>query len=66
MELDIYWVEKTGMRTIDYFKKFPGRFELWHVKDMDDFPDKYFKEVGQGVIDYKESFKNLLIKYQEN
>ncbi len=34
-ELDIYWAEKSGINPVSYFNKFPGRFHLWHIKDMD-------------------------------
>ena len=34
-ELDLYWAEKSGINPISYFTKFPGRFQLWHIKDMD-------------------------------
>lgn len=34
-ELDLFWSEKSGMKSTDYFEKYPGRFPLWHVKDMD-------------------------------
>ncbi|MGO3193287.1 MAG: sugar phosphate isomerase/epimerase family protein [Sphingobacterium sp.] len=34
-ELDIYWIEKAGLNAQSYFEKYPGRFKLWHLKDMD-------------------------------
>jgi len=34
-EMDIYWTEKAGFSPQSYFEKYPGRFPLWHVKDMD-------------------------------
>jgi len=34
-ELDIFWAEKSGINPVSYFTKFPGRFPLWHIKDMD-------------------------------
>jgi sugar phosphate isomerase/epimerase len=56
-ELDIYWATKAGQNAVDIFKKYPGRFQLWHVKGMEDSADKFFAPVGTGVIDYKEIFK---------
>lgn len=56
-ELDIYWVSKAGKDPLDFFSKYPGRFAMWHVKDMDNTPQKNFTEVGNGVIDYKKIFK---------
>lgn len=60
MELDLCWVIKAGVDPVELFKKNPGRFPLWHVKDM----DKDFKEqqsVGNGVIDFKRIFANAEI-----
>ena len=56
MEMDIYWVYKAKQDPIALFKKYPGRFPLWHVKDMDNTPEQKFTEVGHGVIPFKEIF----------
>lgn len=55
-ELDLYWISFAGMNPVDMFKANPGRFPLWHVKDMDNTPKKFFTEVGNGVIDFKKIF----------
>jgi sugar phosphate isomerase/epimerase len=55
-QLDLYWALKAGHQPLDLFKKYPGRFELWHVKDMDNTPEKFFAEVGSGIIDFKAIF----------
>lgn len=34
-ELDMFWITKAGERVQSYFSKYPGRFQLWHIKDMD-------------------------------
>ena len=57
MEMDIYWIKKAGQDPIALFKKHPGRYPLWHVKDMDNTPEHDFTEVGNGIIDFKEIFK---------
>lgn len=57
-ELDLYWAVKAGHDPVQLFKKHPGRFPMWHVKDMDNTPKKFFTEVGSGVIDFKTIFKN--------
>ncbi len=57
MELDLAWCSKAGVDPVGLFKKNPGRFPLWHVKDF----DKEFKTlmpVGSGVIDFKRIFDN--------
>ena len=56
-EMDIYWVSKAGVDPIQLIKAHPGRFKMWHVKDMANTPDQTFTEVGSGVINYKEIFK---------
>ena len=61
MELDLYWATKAGHDPLALFKAHPGRFPLWHVKDMDKTDKKDFTEVGNGSIDFKKIFaqKNL-------
>ena len=54
MELDLYWVTKAGHDPIDMFAKSPGRYPLWHVKDMDQ--EGNFAPVGTGTIDFKRIF----------
>ena len=56
-EMDIYWIRKANRDPIELFKKHPGRFPLWHVKDMDKTEKKSFTEVGNGVIDFKKIFE---------
>ena len=57
MELDLCWATKAGVDAVELFKKNPGRFHLWHVKDLN-------KEktgpapVGEGIIDFKRIFAN--------
>jgi sugar phosphate isomerase/epimerase len=56
-ELDLYWVTKAGQDPIKIFNEYPGRFPLWHIKDMDNTSKHNFTEVGNGVIDFKSIFK---------
>lgn len=56
MELDLYWATKAGQDPVAMFQKNPGRFPLWHVKDMDKTPEHSFTEVGNGSIDFKRIF----------
>lgn len=51
-ELDLYWVTKAGQNPVEWFKKAPGRFVAWHVKDMDN--EGRFAPVGEGNIDFHE------------
>lgn len=56
MELDLYWAAKSGNDPVALFEKYPGRFPLWHVKDMDRTEKQFFTEVGNGSIDFKRIF----------
>ncbi len=49
-QMDLYWVTKAGADPIAYFEKYPGRFKIWHVKDMDE--QGRFAPVGNGNIDF--------------
>lgn len=55
-ELDMYWITKGGQDPVAYLGKAPGRFELWHLKDMEDSEEKTFAEVGNGTIDFESIF----------
>lgn len=50
MEMDVYWMTKAGEDPLAYFHKYPGRFHLCHLKDMDQ--KRRITEVGGGVIDF--------------
>ena len=57
LELDLGWVIVTGHDPIDYFNKYPGRFPLWHLKDMD-IAKKHSVEFGLGGLDIKKMLNN--------
>jgi sugar phosphate isomerase/epimerase len=51
-QMDVYWVVRGGQSPVDYFKKYPGRFELLHIKDN--------KELGQsGMVGFDAIFNNI-------
>lgn len=56
MEMDIYWMVTGGGDPLAYFSRYPGRFRMVHVKDMDATPKHAMTEVGKGVIDWKTLF----------
>jgi len=58
MEMDIYWVTKAKHDPIELISQHPGRFPLWHIKDMDNTAAQAFTEVGSGVIDFKKIFQH--------
>ena len=60
MELDLFWATKAGQDPVEMFKKYPGRFQLFHMKDMYTREAPFyqvktndFAPVGEGVIDFK-------------
>lgn len=64
-EMDCFWVTHAGEDPVAYFKKYPGRFPLLHIKDMKDKPAPsheldakmgLFAPVGRGTIDWKRIF----------
>jgi len=50
MELDLGWVIVAGKDPLAYFSKYPGRFPLWHLKDMN-MDKKESTEFGKGGLD---------------
>lgn len=49
-EMDCYWVMRGGKSPVDYFKKYPGRFPLLHIKDE--------RELGEsGMMGFDAIFK---------
>ena len=62
MQIDLFWAIKAGQNPVDIFNKYPGRFELFHMKDMFTHEPPFFytdgvedfAPVGEGVIDFKE------------
>ena len=67
MQLDIGWARIAGQDPVQMFQKHPGRFELWHVKDVSGLKSidqslrpgqrrAPFIPIGQGEIDYKVLF----------
>jgi len=65
IELDCYWVTRAGKDPVAYFKQYPGRFPILHIKDMKpghaptadlNKGADAFTEVGRGSIDWKRIF----------
>jgi len=60
LELDLGWATKAGVDPLELFKKNPGRFPLWHVKDIT-ADKKEPTEVGSGIVDFKRIFADWKI-----
>ena len=65
MELDLYWVQYAKEDPIEVFKRAPGRFKMWHVKDMAKADPKVQTEVGSGIVDFTTIFKNAELSGME-
>lgn len=59
MELDMYWANKAGQDPVEMFNKYPGRFQLFHFKDMSQKSEPFYDvikdditSVGSGLIDF--------------
>lgn len=51
-ELDVYWAVVGGSSPVEYMRKYPGRFEMVHIKDK--------REVGQsGMVGFEPVFRNF-------
>lgn len=55
-ELDLYWAVRSGNDPLQLFKANPGRFTMWHVKDMDKSKTEWNTEIGEGSINFKSIF----------
>jgi sugar phosphate isomerase/epimerase len=72
LEMDLGWVVVTGNDPLDYFAKYPGRFPLWHLKDMD-MVKKQSTEFGKGGLDIlkilnaskKSGMKHFFVEQEE-
>ena len=51
-EMDVYWAVMAGVSPVEYMKKYPGRFELLHIKDQ--------YEIGQsGMVGFEPIFRSM-------
>ena len=58
-EMDVYWTVIGDASPVDYFKKYPGRFKVLHIKDE--------REIGQsGMVGFDAIFKNAETAGVEN
>lgn len=64
MELDVGWVVKAGFDPVELLNKYPGRFSLCHLKDIDpDRPEtgmgEEFVAPGDGTLKFDEIISGL-------
>lgn len=52
IEMDVYWAVAGGAAPVEYMQKYPGRFEVLHIKDK--------REIGQsGMVGFDAIFRNF-------
>jgi len=51
MQLDMYWAAHSGKTPKELVAAQPGRYVMWHIKDMHK-ESRDYTEMGQGSIDY--------------
>jgi sugar phosphate isomerase/epimerase len=50
-QMDVYWVQQGGYNPVEYINKYPGRFEILHIKDE--------LEIGMsGEVDFEAIYNN--------
>jgi sugar phosphate isomerase/epimerase len=54
IELDTFWVEYCGLRSVDFIRKYGERCKVLHIKDMKSLEEKVNTEIGKGIMDFKE------------
>lgn len=73
-ELDLFWAVLAGQDPVELFERYPGRFALWHVKDLMDIEAtrnaagegregfqtvmQNMSPVGEGEIDFARIFEH--------
>ena len=56
-EMDLYWTAFADQDPIALFARYPGRFAMWHVKDLQVTQGaKAMAPVGRGTLDFKAMF----------
>ncbi|MDQ2667148.1 MAG: sugar phosphate isomerase/epimerase [Gemmatimonadota bacterium] len=56
-EMDLYWTVFADRDPLELFAKYPGRFAMWHVKDLIiTNGQKGMAPVGKGTINFREYF----------
>jgi len=56
LQMDLYWIARgSKVSASEWFKRHPGRFVMWHVKDMHKTSRDY-TELGNGTVDFSQIF----------
>ncbi len=55
-ELDTYWVQHGGEDPASTIRKYADRCPLVHLKDMEAGEERFYAEVGEGIMDFQAIF----------
>ena len=60
-ELDLFWTHLGRQDVAEFFRRYPGRFKLCHIKDMDTAMLDSFDKDGPNALDFDEIHKGLMV-----
>ncbi|AHF16294.1 sugar phosphate isomerase [Niabella soli DSM 19437] len=55
-EMDMGWVVQSGNDPLEFIRNYPGRFPLWHLRDVDQ--GKQSVNAGEGIVDFQSLFQH--------
>ncbi len=56
-ELDLLWIVAAGQDPVAHLKKYAGRYDLCHIKDLVSKPEPHSVDLGTGEIDFASLLK---------
>ncbi|MBL4601811.1 MAG: sugar phosphate isomerase/epimerase [Emcibacteraceae bacterium] len=57
IEMDFYWMAVAKVDPFEMFDRYPGRFPMCHLKDIDD--NGQFADVGKGNFDFERNLSRI-------
>ncbi len=56
-QTDVYWVQHAGHDPAEFIRKHAGACRTIHAKDMEPGEERFFAEVGEGILDWPTIFE---------
>jgi len=56
-QTDVYWVQHAGYDPAEFIRKHAGLCTTIHAKDMEAGEERFFAEVGEGILDWPSIFE---------
>jgi sugar phosphate isomerase/epimerase len=67
LQADLFWLSNASkLKPHDYFVQYPGRYPMWHLKDMSKQDRNLHEIMGDGSIDFKTIMKDTDISGVEH